>query len=172
MATDKKVSGVVAAKASAEAVTSAEALAAVVAAGDAALPKDVIAGAGASGADTLTAERLVNEALAAGRSLAETIADTRATELVLDEALPDAPASAALAGITFPFEVTLSNNGGFAVSDPVSGAFLPAGGSQTVWLHDEAHASRVRDSLCELAKRNNLVDALLVNGRPLLDNDD
>jgi hypothetical protein len=68
--------------------------------------------------------------------------------------------------LVFPLQVMLRNNGGFAISEPVSGAFLQAGGSQMVWLHDEAHASRVEDNLRELAERNNLVGLLAAEPLP------
>jgi len=147
----KKVASPAATTVSTVAAASTETLAAqahdAAATAAAAVSEVVITGAGASGADTLAIRELL--------------------ENVLPEVLIEAP----VADFTFPAQVTLSNNGGFAVSEPASGAFLQAGGMQTIWLHDEAHASRVRDNLRELAKRHNLAGLLLVNGVPL-DTDD
>ena len=114
----------------------------------------VVATLAATDADATVQTVVVTDPDAAGTTLPAELAD-------------DAKPLAALPEPEFPVEVTLSNNGGFAVSEPVSGAFLPAGGSQTVWLHDAAHASRVLDNLRELALRHQLNGVLLVNGLPL-----
>lgn len=106
------------------------------------------------------------EALAAPVATGEALpADNPLPESHQALAADDVPAEA-LAAPVYPIQVTLRNNGGFAVAEPVSGAFLQAGGSQTVWLHDEAHASRVLDNLRELAERNHLVGALVADGFP------
>jgi len=54
----------------------------------------------------------------------------------------------------FPMRVTISNHSSASISCRVSGAVLGAGGSATVTLHDEEHASAVQKSLTELAEAN------------------
>lgn len=70
--------------------------------------------------------------------------------------------------VVYPKQVMLANNGSFAISEPVSGAFLAAGGSQRITLHDEAHASRVWDNLRELVRLNHLSGALTADGVPIV----
>lgn len=73
----------------------------------------------------------------------------------------DNEAIAAVPEITFPITIRLRNHSGIAIAEPVSGAFLAAGGTAEVELHDEAHASRVFDNLVELKRINRLADDAL-----------
>jgi hypothetical protein len=74
----------------------------------------------------------------------------------------DAPAAAA-GGPTYPLNVVIRNHASLAFSEPLTGAFLPGGGSATVTLHDEEHAEQVADSLKNIAETNYLApDALVV----------
>lgn len=67
----------------------------------------------------------------------------------------------------YPRTVTLRNNGPISITDPATGAFLSAGGSQAVTLHDEAQASRLVDNFKSLAERNYLPEgALVIEGLP------
>lgn len=148
MAAHKKASSAATVTAPAVAVVPTEALASTLPAGDAAATPQavVITDDGTPGAHPLA-------------GLIE--AELKAVEPVENTEPPAWPEP------TYPVEVTLSNNGGFAIAEPVSGAYLQAGGMQTVWLHDAAHASRVFDNLRELAQRHHLAGALLVNGVPI-----
>lgn len=93
-------------------------------------------------------------------------ADRKAAEQrAADEA--DRKMVGTFSGITFPAQAILRNNGRIAVAEPVSGAYLQAGGSQPVQLHDEAHASRVVDNLRALTERNFMgADALTLEVLP------
>lgn len=61
----------------------------------------------------------------------------------------------------FPFDLRVLNNSSVTLTEKVSGQLLPAGGSATITLHDEAHASKVGNSLYELAKENYLPPGVL-----------
>lgn len=113
----------------------------------------------------MATDKKVSSATAHKAVAAEELLAPAAPEGLLTPAVPETEPVAALSA--FPVQVMLRNNGGFSVSEPVSGAFLPAGGSQVVTLHDEAHASRVLDNLRELAHLNHLGDALVVEALPV-----
>lgn len=70
-------------------------------------------------------------------------------------------AAAAGTGPTFPLNVTIRNHASLAFSEPITGAFLPGGGSATVTLHDEEHADAVRDSLLNIVETNYLAPGAL-----------
>lgn len=59
-------------------------------------------------------------------------------------------------GPTFPLNGVIRNNASLAFSEPITGAYLPGGGSATVTLHDEEHAEQVVDSLQYIAESNYL----------------
>lgn len=101
------------------------------------------------------------------------IEQTATTTAAATPATPPAPpadatpkATSARPEIVFPIEVTLRNHSGIAIAEPVSGAFLAAGGSAKVTLHDEAHAYRVFDNLRELKVRHRLSDDALTCDTP------
>ena len=66
--------------------------------------------------------------------------------------------------ITFPLNAIVRNHGPIAVPEPISGAFLPAGGSATITLHDEEFAERVAASLKNIAETNYLAPGALEVG--------
>jgi hypothetical protein len=78
-----------------------------------------------------------------------------------DEDIPVAPAFFT-APVKFPIRVNLRNNSSIPLSEPITGAYLPAGGAATVQMHDEAHAESVMDSLQKLAETNYLKPGSLV----------
>ena len=55
---------------------------------------------------------------------------------------------------TFPLQVVLRNHAPIGFPEPVTGAYLAAGGSATVTLHDEEHAMQFADSLEKVVETN------------------
>lgn len=66
---------------------------------------------------------------------------------------PEAPARPALG---FPCNVRLLNHSQIALSEPITGAFLAAGGVAIISLHDQEHAQSVSESLRKLVEDNYL----------------
>lgn len=131
----------------------------------------VVADAGAS-----EAVNAAEQGAASGTGeAAGTTEQSTATTATTTPAAPSAPAAdatpkatSARPEIAFPITVTLRNHSRIAIAEPVSGAYLAAGGSAKVTLHDEAHASRVFDNLRELKARNRLSDDALTCDTPTL----
>lgn len=63
---------------------------------------------------------------------------------------------------SFPCVVMLLNHSGIAITERITGAFVPAGGSAPITLHDEAHASLVAESLQKLVEENFLSPRAIV----------
>jgi hypothetical protein len=91
---------------------------------------DLLAGAGNAGADLGGDAALITE-------------DAAATSL-------NAIWDGWVASVSFPTEAVLRNNGDLAVVEPVTAAFVSAGGNVHITLLDEAHASRVIENLAEI----------------------
>lgn len=66
---------------------------------------------------------------------------------------PEAPARPAF---TFPCTARLLNHSPIALSEPITGAFLAAGGVAIISLHDQEHAQSVSESLRKLVEDNYL----------------
>lgn len=100
--------------------------------------------------------------------------DAEAARLEQERAAAAASAAAAAGGQLaaeaqdlFPRTVTIRNNSGIAMSEPYSGAYLQAGGSATVTLHDSDHAHRVLENFAALLERNYLQpEVLSIEGLP------
>ena len=70
----------------------------------------------------------------------------------------------------FPRTITVRNNSGFPLVDPVSGMHAQAGGAAQVTLHDEDHAYRVLENIHALLKRNYVTaDKVSIEGLPTAD---
>lgn len=84
-----------------------------------------------------------------------------ATTSSTDSAAPAVESSEAPVRFAFPLNVVIRNHAGLAFSEPITGAFLPGGGSATVTLHDEEHAEQVSDSLRNIVETNYLAPGAL-----------
>lgn len=72
--------------------------------------------------------------------------------------------SSALVVVVWPKLVTLRNNSGMQLVEPVTGKFLFAFSSEVVELHSQEQADAVVDNLRSLACVNGLGDALTIDG--------
>ncbi len=72
----------------------------------------------------------------------------------------------------YPCDVTLRNNGTVAITDPVSGKYLDAGGSAVMQLSDAAHAAVVADNFRAMEQANLMPEgALAIEGLPAAQTD-
>lgn len=115
------------------------------------MAKRTAQGAASAASTEATATGTVPAADAAGAAAA---ADAAATS-------SDDAAAPASTGPTFPLSVTIRNHATLAFSEPITGAFLPGGGSATVTLHDAEHAEQVADSLHNIVETNYLAPGAL-----------
>lgn len=66
-------------------------------------------------------------------------------------------------GSEWPKVATLRNHGGISVIEPVTGAFLGAGGSHVIELQDQDHFDAVTASLEAVGQANGLSDKLAMD---------
>lgn len=86
--------------------------------------------------------------------------DAGASDVLVVDKVADAIVS------PFPLDAVLRNDGSLAVSEPVSGAFVSAGGNAHIALHDEDHALSVLESIEEINASNPGGYALRIDGIP------
>ncbi|MBC7621246.1 MAG: hypothetical protein H7293_20055 [Candidatus Saccharibacteria bacterium] len=87
-------------------------------------------------------------------------ADAQAFANAATDATADAQAQAD--DSVFPLSATLRNNSPIPISETFTHAFMQAGGSSDVVIHDAEHLANVQQNLSELAALNYFDPALLV----------
>lgn len=67
----------------------------------------------------------------------------------------------AKAEVVYPRRVLVTNNGGKSLLEPISGAFIQAGGKASIVFADAEHEQRIGENLAALLEQNNLPDSCL-----------
>lgn len=65
-----------------------------------------------------------------------------------------------------PERVTVRNNGSLDVAEPISGKYIPPGGSVEIVFADRDHAIAVIDNLLDIRQRTGLGERLVIEGLP------